>query len=254
MRQAGAAGASAGSVAGGLVGSASMALPITGPAIAVASKIGEEIQAGLRDAFKMAGAIASLEPGQLARGFADLAGKVPIVGGLMGTFAHGILDVNDALDQSSRRLARFSPELSMEYARQDVALIMRDMNRAQTMGPEPAVAAQQRFEQQQRLADVQERLLTKLLPILTALMEQLTNAIEFFSEIPNMSNGLANAFTFGLANIARGVDGIEVNTRPAQPGDVDFFNQLFGPLADPRVPDQQNPQFQAPAIPALQGF
>ena len=135
----------------------------------------------------------------MARGFADLASKVPLVGGLMGALGHGILDLSDAIGSTSERLSAYNGELAMQLANREVQLMQLDIRRAQQFGPQLMAANEARF----RFQDKMNAFMDKYTPLFLAVAEKLLDMIGSLMDLPGtIYRGMAEqtANMFEIAN------------------------------------------------------
>lgn len=267
-----AAGRQAATSATSLLGGGEAALAAAGPigaavgaGIAVVSMVMKKLQEGIETVFKMGGAIASFDPQKLARGFADMAGNVPLVGGLLGGLAHGILDLSDSLDATTRRLAQYNPELAVHMAEREIKNIERDIRRANEFGPQMLETAQARDTMNEKLQEIMDDLMGTLIPIVTELLSWVTDGIkwaveawkvlgDWFVDLENVvidalnwANS-TNPFWTNLERLARNMREQARNEEPS----ADFFSQLLR-SADglaPRNAQLPNGGFR-PAVPPI---
>lgn len=194
-------GAAVGQMAGAAPGlGASVGGPI-GAVIGVVGYVMEKLREGIQQAFKVGAAMISFDPDKLARGFADLIGKVPLVGGLMGGLAHGILDLGDAVHSTAQRLSAYSGQLAMQLAQQEIVRIQRDIRRAQEFGPQIAAAENARFEFENKV----NRFMDKYTPMFLRIAERLLDMVSGIMEFPDR---LHAAFAEQVANVLEVIDNI----------------------------------------------
>lgn len=177
-----ATGRQVGSQVGNMMGAApGMGAAIGGPVGAVVAAVQyamDKVREGIEAAFRIGGAMLSLDPDRLARGFADLVSKVPLLGGLMGAAAHGVLDFADAIHSTAQRLSAYSGILASQLAQQDIIRIQRDIFRAQQFGPQIAAAENVRFAFEQRLENFMDRHMPTMLTIATAILDAVSDLID----------------------------------------------------------------------------
>ena len=176
---------------GGIVGA------VTGAVKLVMDKIEEAMKA----AFKIGGAMISFDPDRFARGMADLVGKVPLVGGLMGGLAHGILDLSDAIGHTAERLAQYNGALATQIAQFEVIRIQRDINRANQFGPQIMAANEARFRFQQKLED----LIDRFTPMFLKIAETLLDMVSALADLPGTLQGF---MTGHVATLLEGMQAI----------------------------------------------
>lgn len=231
-----------------------------GPAGAITAAVKlaiDKLTEGIQAAFKIGAAIVSFDADRLARGFADLATKVPLVGGLMGALGHGILDLSDSIANTAQHLSQYNGALATQLANYEVEQINRDIRRAQQFGPEIMAAMESRQEFQRKLNEFMDRytpmflkIAEKCLAALTSLMdapaaiqafvlEQIAGMLEVFSAM--LPGDWLRGVIAHLRTIAR-------NTDPASNDDANtdtllgnFFNMQGGLQT-------AMPQVAAPAI------
>jgi hypothetical protein len=134
--------------------------------MAVVNLAKQTMEEGVKTALKLSSAVASLDPTRMAHGFADLAGKIPIVGGLFGTLAHGSLDLADAFMATAKHLSEYSGPLAAQQADIEIRNIMRDLRRSQELGPDIMRAVEMRQGFQERMQDWMDTQFPKLIKIL----------------------------------------------------------------------------------------
>jgi hypothetical protein len=144
---------------GGLVSGISAGLTlgpigaVAGAAIATFSMLSQKIIESIQTQTRIATGVAAQDVTQVARGFADLARTIPLVGERMSIVGHGALDIGESLTATARRLARYSPQLAAEMARIDVERIQRDVMRAQTQGSTIAGSVRTYYDFRTKLED-----------------------------------------------------------------------------------------------------
>ena len=239
-------------------------LPIAGAVVGAVKYVMDKIQEGITGAFKVGAAMISFDPDRFARGMADLVSKVPLVGGLMGGLAHGILDLSDAIVGTARHLAQYSGQLATQLARFEVIQIRRDINRAQTMGPQifAAMEARQRFQDKlnefmDRYTPVFLKAAEALLSMVSGIMDLPQNIARFFaSTLASILEGI-NAMIPGdlLGAAVRALQQIAQNTTPAPQGNaLDSLINLAEMTASPNMQTTVAPQASGSFFPNLQNF
>jgi hypothetical protein len=192
---AGAAGAEAGgagAAAGGVAMAAAEMIPVVGAAIAAAqmvkeviADVGEGVRKGVRAGVDTAKNVVAMDADHsfqvLTKGFdavADTAEKVSPVLGLVTPaakeFVHGVDEMRGAIKGAAEKLSEYNSKLAGQTAQQEVAEMMRDIRRAQQFGDRTAAANEARFNMEQKMQDITDR----LMPLVLAVAEKIFNAVE----------------------------------------------------------------------------
>lgn len=211
-----------GASAGSLSGVGGIAGAVIGAVKYVMDKMVEMIQG----AFKVGAAMISFDPERFTRGMADLVSKVPLVGGLFGALAHGVLDLGDAVRSTAQRLSVYSAQLSTQLAQQEVVRIQRDIFRAQRFGPQIAAAENARFRFEQKVEDF----LDKYAPIFLGIAEKL---LDFVAKIVDFPDLISRFAAEQIANVLQAFNAIF-------PGN--FFGAVIQQLR--RIAQNTDPEFQ----------
>lgn len=153
----------------GAIASGAAAGPV-GAIVAAAQVMKQKIQEMTKLVTDGAKAILSMDPEAVAQGFANLAKQIPVIGGVLGGFLDTMMGFGQAIERTAQRLAGFSPEIATTLASIQVQRIQRDINRAQTMGPDIAQGVRTKFELEQKINDFIDRITPKLLKLFDSLM------------------------------------------------------------------------------------
>lgn len=178
------AAASEGAAAGGVAMMAAEAVPVIGAAIAAKQLIDDMFHEGaernrqfVRGGVDASKAVLSMDPQQqmqlAARGvesLADAASKASPALGMIAKpaaeFVMGVVELTGSVKSAAQRLAQFSPQLAEQGAQQEVQEIMREINRSGRFGPQMAATDSARFNLEQKVSDIADRLLPFVLKIL----------------------------------------------------------------------------------------
>lgn len=213
-----AAGAGAGAAGGGGAAAAGMAagaaVPLVGIAIAIGEALKEEIDAmgerrrvAVRGGIDTSKAIISGDVDErsaaVVKGFdavADSAKKTfPVLSAVTEPakeFVHGVNEMRGAVKQTAERMAQYNGQLAGQVAMQGVTEIMRDISRANRNGGQMAITNESRFNAEQKLQDIGDR----LLPLMLKMAEKTFNLLERFLTI--VDEGIAMGLRVGDAMIA----------------------------------------------------
>ena len=78
-----------------------------------------------------------------------------------------------AIDRAENRYAQYSPQIAQAQALAEVQTTLNDMRRAQEIAPEMVKYIQSRADLENKWEDIKVKILTKLMPIITAIMDVL---------------------------------------------------------------------------------
>lgn len=213
-----------------------------GPAGAVLAAVQiamQKLSEGITGVFKMAAAVGSLDPDKMSRGLADMAEKIPIVGMLLGPLAHGILDLSDSVMQTAKRLAEYSGPLAAQQAMIEIRHLQRDIERAQTFGPQIMQAVEARYQFEEKIQDF----LNENFPLILQMMEDglgllkdnLPTMIELLQLLKDGMPAMVNLSkllvitnpVYWFTQIVKFLKQTSENTQPeVPPGDVGLENNL----------------------------
>jgi hypothetical protein len=224
-----AGGAMGGAQVGAMLGSASMAFPIAGAVMAIAQEIKKQIEELFQSTAKMATAVLSTNPWEVAKGFNELVGKLPVVGGALSEVGGALFGMLDAVNQTAHRMAQYNPTIAYQLADMDLRRMERDMRRSYENEGGIMAAQEQRFELENKLND----LIDKLLPYALNAVHNLTKIADFLISLPTnildavfdlLENTLGNLPGIGQTIIDR-LEEIRRNTEHEQAGDGAAFVQ-----------------------------
>ena len=220
----------AASAGGGMAAMASAA-PVVGAivaaGVAIQNAINGVIKGIVSGAGKLAAGFASPEadPAVPLRNLGDAAsnvgekmsGVVPVLGQLTmvaGEVGKSLADVMQALDKTATRYAEYNPEIAMAQAINEINHTMRDMGRAQELGPELARYIQVQGDLQQKFEEIKVKVLLKILPIVTNIVSLLEKVMPDGEGVANVIQALTLPLS-ALASAANTLVGIQADaTRP----------------------------------------
>lgn len=141
----------------------------------------------------------------------------------------------DAISSTAKRYGEYSPNIAMAEALVDIQHTMGDFRRAQEGGVELARYLRAQGDLQQKFEDIKIKLLTKMLPAMTAILTILEKTMPGAEGIAQAITILASPLTAGVAAITRMANAQEDANRPevADPTTI-LFRQLERGV---RVPD-----------------
>lgn len=133
-------------------------------------KMKEMVEGIVQAGGKLASSVMTFDPISLNRGFADLAGKVPVIGGIFGGLINVTLDLSEAMMATAKRLSQYDAGLAMAMARVEIRRIERDMERAARHGPEIVSAVERRLLFEEKWSQFMDKMMPTILNILEQLM------------------------------------------------------------------------------------
>lgn len=149
--------------------------------------------------------VARLNPRTLLDGLNAVVERVPVVGEALAAFNNQLAAFANGLNQTAQRLAQYSPQLAVAQTNAQVAQILGDVRRAQTLGSGLARFTEAQSNLSQAAQDTLTELLRPLLPIVTNILNSLTVAVR---EIPNLPTDIYNAFVAAVNLIVDGLNAI----------------------------------------------
>jgi hypothetical protein len=206
-------------------------------------KLGESAGSAVRNTLGTASQLAGASGGEAAAMLGGMLGKVPIFGQALSAATFAIKGFADAASGMADRLAKYSPDIAAAKAQADMRGILRDMERAQKLGPELAKFVDMKARADQSWEDVKSAFMIKLMPTLIKIMETLgailegLGALERAVEVANEETGgaLGSLFDFLIPSAGVGLrllkktEEIEANTRKKNAETVsDFLDQAMG--------------------------
>lgn len=100
-------------------------------------------------------------------------------------------ELSEAVSGTARRLSQYSAELSAQQAQFEVRRMMRDIDRAQNFGGDLAAHEEERFQLEQRIANIMDRTFPIIVRTLTNILEGVNQSVD-----------IADKVLAGLENIA----------------------------------------------------
>lgn len=164
------------------------------------------------------GGFATASEGVL-KSFGDLAGMIPVVGGILegafdglgeviGSVAKGMVGLFNAVDKASEEVAAFNPGILGERIETDLDMLFKKMERAQKVGDEFAEFEAAKGDMMSVFEDVKTGLFKLITPVVTLGTKLLTRLLELFLEwLPTIGELIALALE-ALAWIVDLVDGL----------------------------------------------
>lgn len=186
--------------------------------------------------------IAAMNPEAVARAIPDLLSKIPIIGNILGPLASLPLDINNAIFGSIQKLAQYNPMLAQQLAMHEVHNLMRDMRRAQEMGPQMmrALDARQRFEDKfNEFIDRNMDNIVKLMESGLATLQDMIPLLHGFIGAMQVILNPADAIAVALGGpVAVALSQIASNTTPPPNFEqaMEIFDQLLNQTPPPPPP------------------
>jgi hypothetical protein len=150
------------------------------------------------------GGFATASEGVL-KSFGDLAGMIPVVGGILegafdglgeviGSVAKGMVGLFNAVDKASEEVAAFNPGILGERIETDLDMLFKKMERAQKVGDEFAEFEAAKGDMMSVFEDVKTGLFKLITPVVTLGAKLLTRLLELFLEwLPTIGELIALA-------------------------------------------------------------
>ncbi len=197
----------------------------------------------------------SSDPGaqlsKLGEGAASAAEKIPILGSyfaIAGDFVKDFGVIMQNLNQTAERYGEYSPQIAGAQAQAEITQTLGDMRRAQTIAPELTKFLQAQSDIQQKIEDTKIRLLMKLMPAIT-------HMVEILEAIMPVAESTAEAVIIALAplgvisSVARSMLNIQEDANkplPHDPTDLLLNDRRF---TQPGMGNKDNPGF----VPTIRG-
>lgn len=140
---------------------------------------------------------------------------VPTVGFMgvaAGEAAKSLSSLMQALDQTANKYGEYSPEIAQAQAIAEVNTTLGDMRRAQEVGPELARYVQVQGELQNKFEDIKIKLLVKILPAVTRILEIIEMATSAGEGIEKAVSALTQPLS-SLASAAAEMVGMQQDDR-----------------------------------------
>ena len=132
----------------------------------------------------------------------------------MGEAAKQFGALMQAVDATSKRYGEFSPDIAVAQAMVEVKHTMGELRRARESGPELARYLRAQGDLQQRVEDIKIKLLTKLMPLVTLIVEMTEGAMAGGQAIAEAITAVVDPMTAIMAAIARIAGAQEDAVRP----------------------------------------
>lgn len=167
----------------GLGAMAAAALPpflIVSAAMAVRQAVFDGVKGAIGTAGRAVSAIASANPdpavpiAKFGDTISKVGEKIPILGDaavVAGESLKALSEVMQELNRTADRYGEFNPQIAQAQAIAEVRQVMGDLRRAQQIGPEMAKFVMAQSDLQQKFEDIKIRLLNKIIPIVTRILE-----------------------------------------------------------------------------------
>ncbi len=173
---------------------------------------------------------------------ASSAGKmialvVPAVGFMgvaVGETTKALAGMMQALDKTADRYGEYSPQIAQAQAIADVQHTLGDLRRAQEVGPELARYVQAQTDLQEKFEDIKIKLLVKILPAVTRILELIEGVMNTGEGIEKAISVLGGPLT-NLADMAAELVGMQRDDRLP---DVDDPTELLFQPGGVQVPDR----------------
>jgi len=212
-------------------GAAAAAGPIgiaVATAIAVKVAVDQAVKEAIGEVGKVISSVASpsSDPAkpiaELGEAASKTGEKLPVLGTaaiVAGESLKALASVMQALDKTAERYGQYSPQIAQAQAIAEVRQTIGDLRRAQTIAPEMARYIQAQSDLQQKFEDTKIRLLTKILPVITRILEIIEGAMA-------AGESVASVIAAPLNLIA------------------DAMSQILGIHRDARMPEIEDPTEQ----------
>jgi hypothetical protein len=165
-------------------------IPVVGPALGKIASFGSEMTAKavqavenvaigtaeqIRTATGAMAAVATFDSKALVSQMGDLAEKrLPIFGVVVHAATDSVMQLAGATETAANRLASYSGALAQQQAEQEIALLMREIQRAQRFEKDIGSANEARFRMDQKISEITDR----FVPFQMAMSEKLFGAVE----------------------------------------------------------------------------
>lgn len=146
-------------------------------------KIGESAGSAVRNTLGTASQLAGASGGEAASMLGGMLGKVPIFGQALSAATIAIKGFSDAASGTADRLAKYSPDITAAKAQADMRGILKDMERAQKLGPDLARFVDAKARAGEAWEDVKLAFITRVLPTLTRIMEGVAPLAEILGKV-----------------------------------------------------------------------
>ncbi len=170
-------------------------IPIVGPALGKIASFGTEMASKavqavenvaiqtaeqIRTASTAMASVATFDSKALVSQFGDLAEKrIPIFGVVVHAATDSVMQLAGATETAAQRLATYSGALAGQQAEQEVALIMREIQRASRFEQNVGAANEAQFAMNMKLGELTDR----FVPFVMAIAEKLFNVAEKLLEV-----------------------------------------------------------------------
>ena len=167
-------------VIGGALGQiVSLPMELASKAIRVAEDMGKFVGDTMRSGAEAGAHVLEFDAKGLAMQMADLAERrIPVLGTVAKGAADSIFALDKATENAASRLADYSGALAQQRAFEDVANIMRDVQRAQRFGDQLAQAEAQRFNFDTALQRLGDRFYPFILELTSRLFSVLSTVVD----------------------------------------------------------------------------
>lgn len=177
-----------GGLVGGLAGNIAQETPIgtvaevgSGSIIeglnAVINPVGtalDKLSSGLSRAADVASVFVSLDTRKFEQSAMEMVSNVPLIGTAYARIGQSFTGLLDTIEGTAQRLSGFSPDLAVSFAMQDVRTTLRDLDRAERLGPKLAAVQEARYQIENKIADI----LTALAPPILSAVETILTKID----------------------------------------------------------------------------
>jgi hypothetical protein len=166
---------------GGAMGAMTAAMPVLGAGLAVAEMIKDQIRESgeanrrmVRGAVEFSKSVVSMQVESRMESVAGvfesvtdsvskLSPAAELVAPATKELVRGLMEMDRVVKGAAQRLSQYDGRLAQQNAQQEVAVMIRDINRAQRFSERLAAANEQRFRAEQRLEDLFDRFMPLLL-------------------------------------------------------------------------------------------
>jgi methyl-accepting chemotaxis protein len=144
---------------------------IVGALVGKAQEIRDEFDKVFTTIGDFSKSIISFDASAFERGVVELTDNIPVVGGAVKRFGAFVLDMADAVERSAKHLSQYSGDLAAQQAQFEARTILRDVARAQRLGPDLVAANEARFQLENKVQNFMDATVPLLLRLLTLILE-----------------------------------------------------------------------------------
>lgn len=242
----GAGAAGAAGAAGGASGGMGAAMAAAGPAAAVVAAVlvaMDSVKSTIRSTISAIGSAANFaassdsdpassldKVGDAANGVADkltyISPLLSVFGTAVGESIKAFAALMHEIDKTADRYGEYSPEIAQAQAIAEIRLTLGDLRRSREVETQLARYVQTQAEMQEKFEDIKVKLLVRILPVVTRIMEKIDMALSNAERVEHAISSLLEP----LSRIPGAINSFEGTMRQATtPEPTDPTEILFGP-------------------------